>query len=162
IPHQRPGERAPKEPMRSQTCIRSRWNSTASSTPEFRAPLPTSQIKILVVCHSSSNLHTQLATWRRPPRCAIVAAEALGRSSSLARSASPGARRLRRREEIPVADQPDNIPASFAQLQSAFQPEKAAGVNRTLQFDYTGREAGIWNLTVSNGTLQYGEGPADS
>jgi putative sterol carrier protein len=61
-----------------------------------------------------------------------------------------------------VADQPDSIPASFAQLQSAFQPEKAVGVNRTLQFDYSGREAGTWNLTVSNGTLQYSEGPADS
>jgi putative sterol carrier protein len=61
-----------------------------------------------------------------------------------------------------VADQPDSIATSFAQLQSAFQPEKAAGVNRTLQFDYSGREAGIWNLTVSNGTLQYSEGPADS
>lgn len=56
----------------------------------------------------------------------------------------------------------DSIAGSFAALQSSFLPEKAAGVNRTIQFDFTGREAGSWSLTVNNGTLAYQEGAADS
>ena len=54
----------------------------------------------------------------------------------------------------------DGIAASFAELQSAFQPQKASGVNRTFQFDFTGREAGTWNLQVHDGTMSYGQGPA--
>ncbi len=54
----------------------------------------------------------------------------------------------------------DGIAASFTELQSAFQPQKASGVNRTFQFDFTGREAGTWNLQVHDGTMSYGQGPA--
>ncbi len=59
-----------------------------------------------------------------------------------------------------MAEQPQSIADSFAMFQSAFRPEKVSGVNRTIQFDFTGREAGSWNLTVRDGTLQYGQGPA--
>lgn len=61
-----------------------------------------------------------------------------------------------------MAEQPslESIPGSFAGLQLAFLPEKAAGVDKTAQFDFTGREAGTWTLIVRNGTVEYHEGPA--
>jgi putative sterol carrier protein len=59
-----------------------------------------------------------------------------------------------------MADQANGIAASFAQLQLAFQPQNASGVNRTIQFDFSGREASTWNLHVYNGTMEYAQGPA--
>ena len=56
----------------------------------------------------------------------------------------------------------DNIPGSFAALQAAFLPDKTANVDRTIQFDFTGREAGTWNLIVRNGTFAASEGSAES
>ncbi len=56
----------------------------------------------------------------------------------------------------------ENIPGSFAGLESSFLPDKAAGVNQTIQFDFTGREAGTWTITVSNGTFHYEQGAASS
>jgi putative sterol carrier protein len=63
-----------------------------------------------------------------------------------------------------MADQPsmDTIPGSFAALQAAFQPQKAANVNRVIQFDFTGAEAGSWTLHVENGTMSYHQGPAEN
>ena len=63
-----------------------------------------------------------------------------------------------------MADQPsmDTIAGSFAALKTAFQPEKAANVSRTIQFDFTGDEPGTWTLTVQNGTMDYHEGPAEN
>lgn len=52
------------------------------------------------------------------------------------------------------------IPASFATMQSSFRPERAAGVNKTIQFDFTGREPGTWVVTVANGALSYHQGGA--
>lgn len=54
----------------------------------------------------------------------------------------------------------DSIPGSFASLQSSFQPQKASSVDRVIQFNFTGREAGPWNLTVRNGTMEYAQGEA--
>lgn len=54
----------------------------------------------------------------------------------------------------------DSIAGSFASLQSAFQPQKASNVDRVIQFNFTGREAGAWNLTVRNGTMEYAQGEA--
>lgn len=54
----------------------------------------------------------------------------------------------------------DNIPGSFAALQAAFLPQNAAGVTRSFQFDFSGREAGTWNATVANGAFNYAQGPA--
>ena len=63
-----------------------------------------------------------------------------------------------------MAEQPsmDTIPGSFAALETAFQPQKAAGVNRTIQFDFTGAESGTWTLQVQNGTMAYHQGAAES
>ncbi len=54
------------------------------------------------------------------------------------------------------------IPGSFEGLQEAFLPAKATGVNKTVQFDFTGAEAGTWTLTVRDGTLSYHQGPAEN
>jgi putative sterol carrier protein len=56
----------------------------------------------------------------------------------------------------------ENIAGSFAALEANFLPDKAANVDKTIQFDFSGREAGTWNMVVRNGTLEYGEGPAAS
>ena len=63
-----------------------------------------------------------------------------------------------------MADQPpaDTIPGSFVGLQAAFRPERAAGVDKTVQFNFTGNEPGAWNLTVRNGALTYQEGTIES
>jgi putative sterol carrier protein len=63
-----------------------------------------------------------------------------------------------------MAEQPslNSIPESFAGLQSTFKPEKAVGVDKTIQFNFTGREAGTWTLIVSGGAVQYHEGGADA
>ncbi|HLZ25565.1 MAG TPA: SCP2 sterol-binding domain-containing protein [Ktedonobacterales bacterium] len=63
-----------------------------------------------------------------------------------------------------MAEQPtmDTIPNSFIALQSGFLPAKTANVNRTIQFDFTGAEAGSWNIVVQNGTYAYHQGPAEN
>jgi putative sterol carrier protein len=59
-----------------------------------------------------------------------------------------------------VADQPsmDSIPSAFAGMKAQFRPDKAAGVDKTIQFNFTGREAGTWTAIVRNGTFDYHEG----
>src|SRR5690348_9427045 len=52
------------------------------------------------------------------------------------------------------------IPASFATMQASFRPERAAGVNKTVQFEFSGREPGTWVATVANGTFSYHQGGA--
>lgn len=56
----------------------------------------------------------------------------------------------------------ENIPGSFAGLEASFLPEKAANVNQTIQFDFSGREPGTWAITVNNGTFSYQQGAANS
>lgn len=56
----------------------------------------------------------------------------------------------------------DTIQGWFAGLEALFLPEKAAGVNQTIQFDFTGSEAGTWAMTVSNGTFSYQQGAASN
>lgn len=60
-----------------------------------------------------------------------------------------------------MADKP-TIPESFEGLQQAFLPAKAAGVNKTIQFDFTGAEAGTWALTIRDGALSYQQAPAEN
>jgi putative sterol carrier protein len=62
-----------------------------------------------------------------------------------------------------MAEQPslDNIPGSFAGLQAAFVPDRARGVDKTIQFNFTGREAGSWVLIVRDGTMAYRQGTAE-
>ncbi|MGE5334150.1 MAG: SCP2 sterol-binding domain-containing protein [Nitrososphaerota archaeon] len=61
-----------------------------------------------------------------------------------------------------MADQPTSIADSFPALQAAFQPARAAGVDKTIQFDFSGREAGTWHMHVHDGTMDYGQGPAQN
>lgn len=59
-----------------------------------------------------------------------------------------------------MADQPDmtTIPGSFAALQQAFQPSRAAGADKTVQFNFTGDEPGTWWAHVHSGQFEYGQG----
>ena len=61
-----------------------------------------------------------------------------------------------------MAEQPSNIPESFAGLEEAFLPDRAATVNKTIQFNFTGAEEGVWHLVIDNGTLAYGQGAAEN
>lgn len=54
------------------------------------------------------------------------------------------------------------VPESFAVMQSAFQPSRAVGVDKRIQFDFTGRESGTWAVAVRTGAFEYHEGPAQS
>jgi alkyl sulfatase BDS1-like metallo-beta-lactamase superfamily hydrolase len=54
------------------------------------------------------------------------------------------------------------IPDAFATMQSAFQPSRAAGVDKTIQFDFAGHEAGTWTVTVRNGAFEYRRGADDN
>jgi putative sterol carrier protein len=56
----------------------------------------------------------------------------------------------------------DSIADSFEALKANFLPNMAQGVNKTIQFDFTGREEGTWNMTVENGAFSYGQGPASN
>ncbi len=60
-----------------------------------------------------------------------------------------------------MPEQPSNIPESFAGLEEAFLPDQAANVNKTIQFNFTGAEEGIWHLVIANGALSYGQGAAE-
>ena len=61
-----------------------------------------------------------------------------------------------------MADQPTNIPESFTGLQQAFLPDRAATINKTIQFNFTGAEESVWHMVVANGTLACGQGAADN
>ena len=61
-----------------------------------------------------------------------------------------------------MADQPTSIADSFPALHTAFLPDRAAGVDKTIQFDFTGREAGVWHMRVHDGAMDYGQGPAEN
>lgn len=61
-----------------------------------------------------------------------------------------------------MADQPETIAESFQGLQTAFLPDRAAGVNKTIQCDFTGAEPGTWAMTVANGTFSYTHAAAEN
>jgi putative sterol carrier protein len=56
----------------------------------------------------------------------------------------------------------NSIPESFVALQQAFQPQNAQGVENTMQFDFTGPEAGTWHASIKDGQFTYGQGPAQN
>src|SRR5512135_3161184 len=45
-------------------------------------------------------------------------------------------------------------------MQAQFRPEKANGLNTTLQFDLTGDGGGTWTVQVQNGQCRVKQGPA--
>lgn len=53
------------------------------------------------------------------------------------------------------------IPASFVTMQASFRPARAAGVNKTIQLEFTGREPGTWVVTIANGAFDYHHGGAE-
>jgi len=61
-----------------------------------------------------------------------------------------------------MADQPTSIADSFPALQAAFQPDRAAGLDKTLQFDFSGREPGTWTMHIHDGAMDYAQGAAQS
>ncbi len=61
-----------------------------------------------------------------------------------------------------MADQPSNIPESFAGLEEAFLPDRAATVNKTIQFNFSGAEEGVWHLVIAHGAISYGQGAAEN
>ncbi|HEX8733052.1 MAG TPA: SCP2 sterol-binding domain-containing protein [Ktedonobacterales bacterium] len=61
-----------------------------------------------------------------------------------------------------MADQPTTIPESFAGLQAAFLPDRAATVNKRLQFEFSGAEEGTWHMEIANGTMTYGQGAIEN
>jgi len=50
----------------------------------------------------------------------------------------------------------------FDGMASRFRPEKATGVNATIQYDITGDQAGTWNAVIKDGTCTVHPGPAAS
>lgn len=50
----------------------------------------------------------------------------------------------------------------MADMPGAFNPEKAVGVDATIQYDLTGEDGSTWNSRIVDGTCTINEGPADS
>lgn len=53
---------------------------------------------------------------------------------------------------------PLTIADLIAQMPGAFLPEKAQGMNVVIQFNFSGAEAGNWNVEIKNGTLKIEKG----
>lgn len=53
---------------------------------------------------------------------------------------------------------PNSIKEVMEAMPGAFQPDKAAGVNATLQFNFTGDEPGNWTAKVADGKCEVTEG----
>jgi putative sterol carrier protein len=52
------------------------------------------------------------------------------------------------------------VKETFDAMAGRFQPNKASGVNATLQYDITGDQGGTWNAVIKDGTCAVAEGPA--
>lgn len=61
-----------------------------------------------------------------------------------------------------MADQPATVAESFQGLQTAFLPDRAASVNKTIQCDFTGAEPGTWSMTIANGAFSYAHAAAEN
>ena len=57
---------------------------------------------------------------------------------------------------------PSSIKEVMDAMPTAFQPDKAAGVNATIQFNFTGDETGNYSVKVGDGKCDVSEGTADS
>jgi putative sterol carrier protein len=57
---------------------------------------------------------------------------------------------------------PNSIKEVMDAMPGAFQPDKAAGVNATIQFNFTGAEAGNYAVKVADGKCDVSEGAADA
>ena len=63
-----------------------------------------------------------------------------------------------------VQDQqlPNSIKEVMDGMSQAFQPDKAAGANAVIQFNFTGAEPGNYTVKVAEGACEVTEGNADS
>jgi putative sterol carrier protein len=50
----------------------------------------------------------------------------------------------------------------FEGMANNFQPDKAAGVKATIQYDITGEGGGQWNAVIADGACAVNEGTSDS
>ncbi|MBI1886371.1 MAG: SCP2 sterol-binding domain-containing protein [Chloroflexi bacterium] len=57
---------------------------------------------------------------------------------------------------------PESIKEAMERTPQAFQPERAQGVNATIQYNFTGAEPGSWVVKVADGKCEVNEGTADS
>jgi putative sterol carrier protein len=57
---------------------------------------------------------------------------------------------------------PNSIKEVMDAMPGAFQPDKAAGANATIQFNFTGAEAGNYTVKVADGKCDVTEGQSDS
>jgi putative sterol carrier protein len=57
---------------------------------------------------------------------------------------------------------PNSIKEVMDGMPEAFQPDKAAGANATIQFNFTGGEPGNYTVKVADGKCEVSEGTADS
>ena len=57
---------------------------------------------------------------------------------------------------------PNSIKEVMDAMPGAFQPDKAAGVNATIQFNFSGDEAGNYQVKVADGKCDVSEGTADN
>ena len=56
---------------------------------------------------------------------------------------------------------PNTIREAMERTPEAFQPDKAAGVTATIQYKFSGDEAGNWICRVADGTCTLEEGETD-
>lgn len=57
---------------------------------------------------------------------------------------------------------PNSIKEVMDGMPQAFQPDKAAGANATIQFNFTGGEPGNYTIKVADGACDVTEGTADN
>ncbi len=57
---------------------------------------------------------------------------------------------------------PSSIKEVMDGMPGAFQPEKAAGANATIQFNFTGAEPGNFSAKIGDGKCEVTEGTADA
>ena|SRR3990172_1322116 len=56
---------------------------------------------------------------------------------------------------------PNSVKEVMEGMPTAFQPDRAAGVNATIVFNFTGAETGSWTVKVADGKCEVSAGAAD-
>jgi putative sterol carrier protein len=56
----------------------------------------------------------------------------------------------------------DTVAGFFSELEGKVNPEKAAGMNATYQFDITGDGGGKWYVKIADGSVDVGEGEIEA
>ena len=56
----------------------------------------------------------------------------------------------------------DDVKEIFDEMPAAFLPEKAAGMNKTIQIDLNGEGGGQWAIKIANDTISVDRGQVDA